>query len=109
MIVVPVGNPDLGAAARLADGVRGVEPIVPGEGMKPFQDARRPGADAGQEHHGRCVLGAGYQDMGVAETGFHHPAISFDGETGQLFLIEGYDFSFAPGTFINGCGGHMVY
>ena len=55
---------------------------------------------------GGASWGAGRQDMGVAEAGIHHPALGFDGKTGQLFLIEGDDFSFAPGASVNGCGGH---
>ena len=58
---------------------------------------------------GGASWGSGGQDMGVAEAGIHHPAMSFDRETGQLFLIEGDDFSFALGTSVDGCGGHVVF
>ena len=57
VIVVPGRHPGLGAAARLADGVRGIEPVVSGKGLEPFEDARRPGADAGQDDHRGRSLG----------------------------------------------------
>ena len=87
--MVPGRHPGLSAAARLADGVRGIESIVSGKGLEPFQSARRPGAYAGQDHHRGRILGAGRQDMGVAEAGIYHQTMSFDREISQLFLIEG--------------------
>jgi hypothetical protein len=47
--------------------------------------------------------------MGVAEAGIHHVAMSFDRETGKLFLIEGYDFGLALGTSVDGGDGHVVF